>query len=155
MIIGCQENTVFIILGKILTMKRNKKPLIILGMIVFVIIGMAATDPPKGVHKNLKILPKDISHEDLDKVMDQFKDALGVKCNFCHAKQKDDQTKWDFPSDEKPEKNIARKMMTMMGKINKKYFHYKVTYTPNEMMAVGCKTCHHGNPRPEDALQNK
>jgi hypothetical protein len=35
--------------------------------------------------KNLKVLPKNISKEDLDKVMDGFKASLGVRCNYCHA----------------------------------------------------------------------
>lgn len=136
-------------------MKRNKKLLIVFGMILFLITGIAATNPPKGVHKNLKVLPKDISHENLDKVMDEFKVALGVKCNFCHVKMKEDATKWDFASDEKPEKEIARKMMKMVGKINKKYFNHIVSYAPGEIAAVNCQTCHRGNPRPENNVQLK
>lgn len=114
-----------------------------------VITGNAFTTPPKGEHKNLKVLPKNISHEDLDKVMDEFKFALGVKCNFCHVKMKDDATKWDFPSNEKPEKEIARKMMKMTNRINKKFFKHSVTYLPEETLSVSCKTCHNGNPRPD------
>ena len=82
----------------------------------FILLGVAATrpadDPP---NKNLKILPKNISHDDLDKVMDGFKAALGVKCNFCHAPYKDSATRHlNFASDEKPEKNTARKMMRII-----------------------------------------
>ncbi|MEJ0082894.1 MAG: c-type cytochrome [Puia sp.] len=55
--------------------------------------------------------------------MDHFKAALGVKCSFCHAPSKDTAQKWpDFASDDKPEKLIARKMMKMTSKINKKFF---------------------------------
>ena len=144
----------FLILRKIKPlMKRSKKLLTLLGMIAFLVSGIAFTNPPKGEHKNLKILPKDISHENLDKIMDEFKIALGVKCDFCHVKMKDDATKWDFASDERPEKEIARKMMKMTSSINKKFFKHKETYLPGESLSVSCKTCHNGNPRPESLLR--
>src|SRR5690606_32103791 len=63
--------------------------------------------------KNLKVLPKDISKDELDEVMDGFKAALGVKCGHCHAPSTIDPKKLDFASDEKIEKEIARKMMKM------------------------------------------
>lgn len=71
--------------------------------------------------KNLQILPKDISEHDLDSIMHHFSQSLGVKCNFCHVRN-EDAKKMDFPSDEKPEKNIARQMMMMSIDINKNYF---------------------------------
>jgi hypothetical protein len=124
------------------------------GLTLFLLIGLgiAATrppeDPPK--NKNLKILPKNISHEDLDKVMDGFKAALGVKCNFCHAPLGDSTSrKLDFPSDAKPEKNIARSMMRMTAKINKKYFSFNKDSQGVTIPAVSCVTCHRGNPHPE------
>src|SRR4051812_35411849 len=70
--------------------------------------------------KNLKVLPKNISHDDLIAVMKNYCTALDVKCGFCHAKGMDD--KWDFVSDSKEEKGIARKMQKMANAINKKYF---------------------------------
>src|SRR5580658_5467104 len=92
----------------------------------FIVLGIAATTPPdEHKNKNLKVLPKNISHEDLDKIMDGFKAALGVKCNFCHAPFKDTTNHHlDFASDDKPEKNIARHMMRMTTKINKKFFSF-------------------------------
>lgn len=120
---------------------------------VMIAAGIAATKPPgnEHPHKNLKILPKNISHEDLDKVMDEFKEALGVKCNFCHAPDKDSSSHHlDFASDEKPEKNIARQMMKMTGKINKKYFSYNKSENGQAEQSVQCVTCHHGNANPAD-----
>ncbi|WP_354301498.1 c-type cytochrome [Pedobacter sp. UYP1] len=99
---------------------------------------------------NLKVLPKDISNEELDKVMDGFKAALGVKCNFCHAASKDDPKHLDFASDAKPEKEIARSMMKMTYRINKKYFHMKDVYNTKAVLAVNCITCHRGQAHPED-----
>ena len=87
--------------------------------------------------------------EDLDKVMDGFKAALGVKCGFCHAPSKDTTNHHpDFASDEKPEKNIARKMMKMSAKINKKYFSYNKNEQGQVVPAVECMTCHHGKEHP-------
>jgi cytochrome c2 len=96
---------------------------------------------------NLKVLPKNISEEELDKVMDGFKVALGVKCNYCHAPNKDNPKKLDFASDAKPEKEIARNMMRMTAKINKKYFHLKEE--GKGMLAVSCITCHNGQQEPK------
>jgi hypothetical protein len=93
--------------------------------------------------KNLKVLPKNISHEELITVMRGFDAALGVKCNFCHAPQKDDAKKLDFASDENPHKGTAREMMRMTKRINKKFFKN------SEVMAVSCYTCHHGNEEPK------
>ena len=121
------------------------------GMVsLFVVIGIAATKPP-GDHqfKNLKILPKHISMDDLDKVMDGFKEALGVKCGFCHAPSPDSTSHHlDFASDEKPEKNIARKMMKMTARINKKYFSYNKTEQGVAVPTVECMTCHRGKQHP-------
>lgn len=92
--------------------------------------------------KNLKVLPRDISHEELENVMRGFKDALGVKCSFCHAPRKDDPKKLDFASDENEHKEIARDMMRMTARINKKFFKNR------QVAAVTCYTCHRGNEEP-------
>ncbi len=128
-----------------------KKLAVSLACIIFIAAGIAATRPPEEHHKNLKILPKDISNEDLDKVMDGFKAALGVKCNFCHAPLKDTTSHHlDFASDEKPEKGIARHMMRMTAKINKKYFNFNKDEKGETIPTVSCITCHRGSPHPEE-----
>jgi len=96
--------------------------------------------------KNLKVLPKNISKKDLDKVMDNFKMALGVRCGYCHVPMKDNPKRMDFASDEKPEKDIAREMMRMTAKINKKYFHDEMK--EGKPLAVSCVTCHNGKSEP-------
>nr|WP_295867296.1 c-type cytochrome [uncultured Chitinophaga sp.] len=92
--------------------------------------------------KNLKVLPKDISHDELIATMRGFNAALGVKCGYCHVAQKDDPKKLDFASDDNQHKGIARDMMKMTRRINKKYFG-------KDVMAVSCYTCHHGNEEPK------
>jgi len=100
--------------------------------------------------RNLKVLPKNISKDDLGKVMDKWKGALGVKCNFCHTASADNPRKMNWASDAKPEKEMARQMFTMTGKINKKFFHAKKgTDGMMAMEAVNCNTCHHGEAHPE------
>jgi hypothetical protein len=120
---------------------------ILLSLVVF----MSAFMPIKQVriYKNLKVLPKDISKEDLGTVMDGFKTSLGVKCNYCHAPSETEKGKLDFASDAKPEKGTARMMMLMTAKINKKYFHIKDVKNPNAILPVSCITCHNGNERPK------
>ncbi len=130
----------------------GKKSLVAIVAGLFMVAGIAATKPPEPPkYKNLKILPKNISKEDLDKVMDHFKTALGVKCSFCHAPSKDTAQKWpDFASDDKPEKNIARSMMKMTAKINKKFFKDNKNEQGVTVPAIECMTCHRGSPHPNE-----
>src|SRR6476620_11917766 len=98
----------------------KRKLFTVLALVAFVLMGFVASHEPPAEYTNLKVLPKNISKQQLDKVMDEFKDALGVKCSFCHVHKKDNPREWDFPSDEKTEKTVARKMIAMSNKINKK-----------------------------------
>lgn len=98
--------------------------------------------------KNLKVLPKNISHEDLEKEMRGFNKALGVKCNFCHAKRADDPQKLDFASDDMDEKETAREMLRMTMRINKKYFKSGKNDKGMQVMTVTCYTCHNGQKEP-------
>lgn len=117
-------------------------------------IGISAMRPAddKPPKHNFKVLPKDISHDDLQKTMDSWKTALGVKCNFCHAASADSTShRLDFASDAKPEKTIARHMYKMVARINKKYFDFNKDSTGRMVPLVTCMTCHHGSPHPNEA----
>jgi hypothetical protein len=92
---------------------------------------------------NLKVLPKNMSDEDLHALMKVYAKSLGVRCNHCHAPLKDAPDKLDFASDEKPEKSIARKMIKMTDAINKKYIS-KI----EGIEKVQCVTCHNGHIKP-------
>jgi Photosynthetic reaction centre cytochrome C subunit len=101
---------------------------------------------PKPV--NLKLLPKDTSPEDLMKIMQGFSGQLGVKCTFCHAQ--DAAAKHpNFASDQKPEKNTARTMISMTQEINAKYLSqiHDPDASPAEK-TVTCGTCHRGHNMP-------
>jgi len=141
-------------------MLHGKKIAVALTLSALMIIGMAATRPADNPadkpladkpHRNLKVLPKDISHEDLDKVMHNWTAALAVKCNFCHAPSNDSTShRLDFASDAKPEKEVARHMFKMTAKINKKYFSFNKDEKGDVVPSVTCMTCHRGNPHPEE-----
>jgi hypothetical protein len=99
--------------------------------------------------KNLKVLPKDISSKKLQQIMvDEFDDGLGVGCGFCHAEQKGSH-RLDYASDAKPEKEIARAMMRMAIKINRKYFQDSRPMIGDSTLVVTCSTCHRGQARPD------
>lgn len=135
-----------------MAIKKTAAMLLLTGI---VLIGIAAqTAPPDDKPKNLKVLPKNISPKELDKIMDQYCMALGVKCDFCHVynKEKDEM---NFVKDDKPEKQITRQMMRMTASVNKTYFNFNAGR--DALPAVTCATCHRGMPRPEvaDSLRVK
>lgn len=127
----------------------KNKTIVFTILFAFVFIGIAATRPSGSRHENLKVLPQDISNADLDSVMAGFERSLNVGCDFCHAKSKTNPADTDYASDENPQKEITRIMMKMTAAINKDYFNYAIQYKAGELLAVSCKTCHDGFPRPE------
>ena len=133
----------------------KNKAIVILGLVAFVFIGIAANKPTALKERNLKVLPKDISDADLDSVMENYSRALNVGCDFCHAPKKNDPLSVDYSNDDKPEKEITRQMMRMTAAINKDFFDYAIVYKANETMAVSCMTCHDGYPRPEMKHEKK
>ncbi len=130
-------------------MKSFRKVKVIAALVIFVFIGMAAVKQPvNSEFKNLQVLPKNITADSLDKIMDGFKAGLGVDCGFCHTYNKDIY-KMEFEKDTKPEKEIARNMMRMTMDINKNYFQFNETVTAAQVQAVTCYTCHKGVVIPE------
>lgn len=127
---------------------------VLLSVLSFVVLGAMSSSPGPVMHKpeNLKILPKNITHEELHQVMEGFTHGLGVKCGFCHAKSASDSTHLDFASDAKPEKNVARGMMKMVMKLNKKYFR-ETKDDDGKAVTVSCFTCHHGHNEPEKFVE--
>ena len=131
-------------------MRINKKFRVTVILVATVIISVAAIKPHRqNDFTNLQVLPKDISPKALQHIMvDEFQDALGVGCNFCHAQEKGS-LHLDYASDEKPEKEIARAMMRMAMDINKKYFEVEHPLIGDSLMTVSCNTCHHGVAHPD------
>ncbi len=129
---------------------------VITGLMAFGSLSFREAPPakPEKGPKNLKILPKDITHDELMAVMHEFEYALNFDCGDCHARSTTDPEKLDFASDAKPEKEVARDMMRMVKKLNKKYFEIKGNFVDNFIYAkyeVSCYTCHQGSEHPEKA----
>jgi len=95
---------------------------------------------------NLKVLPKDITKQQLQSTMRGFSLALGVRCEHCHVEKKSTQKlELDFAADDKEEKKTARLMLEMVGGINQDYLA-KLSRTP--AVEAQCVTCHHGLAKP-------
>jgi photosynthetic reaction center cytochrome c subunit len=130
-------------------MHSNKKTVIAICIAAGIAVCATASAPP-GEFKNLKVLPKNISSKELSKIMvDDFAEGLGVSCGFCHAENKETH-KPDYASDENPEKKIAREMMRMTTKINKRFFKINHPVIGNSSLAITCSTCHRGAAFPEE-----
>ncbi|MDM1043579.1 c-type cytochrome [Myroides sp. 1354] len=98
--------------------------------------------------KNLTVLPKDISKEDLKSLMKGYNAALGVKCSYCHAAAEGGDG-LDFASDAKKEKEFARHMIVMTRKINAENFNWNNDPNPENINAVTCNMCHKGKASPK------
>jgi photosynthetic reaction center cytochrome c subunit len=97
---------------------------------------VAADKPVELVQKNIKVL-NGLPETQLIPVMNFMSSSLGVRCTFCHVNK---DGKWDFVSDEKPEKNTARGMIKMVLAVNKDTFRGNTE--------VSCYTCHRGRTNP-------
>ena len=132
----------------------SKKIPVFIGLSVFMLIALAAIKPAhrvqwaKGDFENLKVLPKNISADSLNTIMDGFEDALGVKCGFCHV-MKDANGKENYASDTQATKDTCRSMMRMTMDINKKYFA-TIIAKEKKIEIVTCATCHRGKPKPPE-----
>ena len=77
--------------------------------------------------------------------MDIVAASLGVKCENCHVKG-------NFPSDVKPDKPKARKMLELTKDINTRYAEQfaDVKERPSRLGPVTCFTCHNGAKEPKN-----
>lgn len=137
---------------------RSITPLVLVS--VALIAGFApltarAAAPPAGSPpgpppppKNLQVLPKTMSRQEVVSRMRQFSFALGVRCDHCHVDEDGPNGREDFASDEKPAKVKARAMMTMTARINDELLA-GLEGRSHPPLQVSCVTCHHGSARPE------
>ena len=96
---------------------------------------------------NLKMLPKDISKEDLVNTMRSFREGLGVRCTYCHVREGNPE-QFNFPSDDKGTKKKARVMFEMVAAINGTYLP-RIKDDEYHSPEVSCMTCHRGKQMPE------
>jgi hypothetical protein len=81
-------------------------------------------------YKNIQLL-KGLPADRLMPIMFAFKASLGVDCTYCHIKDQ-------FEKDDKPTKQMARKMISIVRDTNAKLGTAR----------VACFTCHRGQARP-------
>jgi hypothetical protein len=96
---------------------------------------------------NLQVLSKTITRAELVPIMRGFALNLGIRCEHCHVGEGNDLSKFDFASDAKPAKAIARRMLQMTSALNKTLADIG---TPPAAGAqkVTCFTCHRGAVKP-------
>jgi hypothetical protein len=104
---------------------------------------------------NLKVLPKNMTGEQVHELMHKWEAELGAECTTCHAadpnkKMPNGRPALNFADDSKPEKNTARLMYRMMVDINKNYVSKveQTSKTDNAEAMVTCGTCHRGHVDP-------
>ena len=98
---------------------------------------------------NLKVLPKEMTGEQVHQLMHKWEAELGTECSTCHAADPNRKTPSGRPAlnyadDSKPEKNTARLMYKMLEDINKNY----ISMVDNAGVPVSCGTCHRGHLDP-------
>ena len=98
--------------------------------------------------KNLKILPKNITPEELGATMRGFAINTGSRCSSCHVGEKEsDLSTYDFSLDDKEKKRKARVMLQMVNDINQSLAG-KLGKPAAELVKVDCATCHRGQEKP-------
>lgn len=124
-------------------------------LLLFLLCTAAVTAQVPDKFTNLKVLPKDISKDELTGIMRGFSFSVGVRCQYCHDGPDNPALgKTDFSSDAKEAKRTARAMLQMVDAINRDYVAKLGKATP---VRVECVTCHRGlsNPRTLIAVLNE
>ena len=102
---------------------------------------IARAQPPEGrstpkmaeeVFKSIQVM-KGVPAGLMNPTMEFFRTALGMRCSDCHVSEQ-------YAREDKPAKQMARKMMRMTAELNKDFFDGR--------LAVTCYTCHQGSSRP-------
>jgi hypothetical protein len=100
---------------------------------------------------NARALPAEIGADRLRATMVGFSRSLGVRCTFCHVGQEGQPlSTFDFASDARPHKEIARGMIRMVGRLNRE--DLTAVLGAADQPRVTCYTCHRGSAEPETAL---
>lgn len=96
---------------------------------------------------NTRVIPHGTPVPQVVGMMRNFAGDLGVRCTFCHVGEEGRPlSAFDFASDEKRTKLVARQMMLMVQEINRRLDTIPRQGTP--ALQATCATCHHGVSRP-------
>jgi hypothetical protein len=102
--------------------------------------------------QNIKVLPKSWTRQQVGAVMQTFSESLGVQCIHCHEPnptaappQPGQNPQLDYALEGKPEKEVARNMITMVAKLNT---DLAALGDKTKTEKVSCFTCHAGQKTP-------
>jgi hypothetical protein len=105
---------------------------------------------------NLKVLPKDLTGQQVREIMEGWAGSLGVHCDTCHTADSSSpgaggRPRLNFADDSKPEKQMARIMYTMTEDDKKNYVAKVAEMDKMDSPAapLTCGTCHRGHLDPE------
>jgi hypothetical protein len=114
--------------------------------LVPVLAGAQGRFPPDSL-KNVQVLPEELTPIQVIGQMRNYTGALGVRCQYCHVGEEGrDLATFDFVTDEKRTKLVAREMIRMVQMING-----RLDSLPGREangLQVTCNTCHRGVTRP-------
>ncbi|REJ75614.1 MAG: photosynthetic reaction center cytochrome c subunit [Acidobacteria bacterium] len=102
-------------------------------------------EPAGKVFKNVENLSEMPAGRLLAVMQFGYSRSLGVDCTHCHSAE-------NFASEAKPQKQIARDMHVMMGKITGEMLG-KMESLGGRQAIVNCTTCHRGQIKPATNLQ--
>ncbi len=146
-------------------LRRNRRVSILLALTAMVVCAPAQSprngdalpqEPSQRVYPaptNLRVLPKELTGQQVNDVMEQWGGQLGVRCSACHGEDQDNVVatgprRSRFAVDSQPMKEIARLMYTMTEQINRDF----VARVEGFGLPVTCGTCHRGHVSPEPAF---
>jgi len=140
---------------------KPTKPLFLMSVMLISTMSLAQ-DAKKDIYadpENLKVLPQNISSQDLSNTMKGFAMGLGARCETCHVGEPNTPLDtFDFASDEKAMKRKARVMIKMVQEINDTYVPRLDEIEASQRVEVRCVTCHRGQQQPkliEDVLDEQ
>jgi hypothetical protein len=106
--------------------------------------------------KNLKVLPKNFTGQQVHDTMEGWAGALGVHCDTCHAADPTNigpngKPRLKFEDDSKDDKRMARIMYKMTEDIKVRYVAKVAAMDKMDSPAppLTCGTCHRGHIDPE------
>jgi Photosynthetic reaction centre cytochrome C subunit len=106
--------------------------------------------PPNPTPTNLKVLPKNLTGDQVHEIMHHWEADLGATCGTCHATDPKNigpngRPRLNYADDSKPEKATARLMYKMTEEINGQY----ISKVDSSGDPVTCGTCHRGHLGPQ------
>jgi len=121
------------------------------GFALFLVGAVAVAQPPgkwpPDSLVNTRVIPRSTPVIQVVGMMRNFTRDLGVRCQFCHVGEEGmPLDRFDFASDQKRTKVVARQMMLMLQEVNRRID--SLPGRTSEAVRATCATCHRGVSRP-------